>query len=171
MIPVAPSASTAYGNVRACEACFTLHQTEAALVRAERRLAAAVGGSTRAPGRGHYGWKGPGAGVGPAAKRQVAEAEGRGKGVEGRGSWASSPQGEIGWSSDCGGGGRRGLRGSRSADSLGGGERRRGGAFFGKREVSGDSTLHILSFVAGAFVSDLGLSPHRTKQGIGKNRV
>ncbi|CAM9862354.1 unnamed protein product, partial [Hapterophycus canaliculatus] len=41
----APSASVAYTSVRVCEACFTLHQAEASLARAERRLATAVGGS------------------------------------------------------------------------------------------------------------------------------
>eukprot|EP00903_Cladosiphon_okamuranus_P014535 g13482.t1 len=86
---VAPSASVAYDNVRACEACFTLHQIEAALVRAERRLAAAVGGSARAPGRGNSGWKGQGSGIGPASRRRINENEGRGAEAKGRGSWES----------------------------------------------------------------------------------
>lgn len=48
---VSAGASTAYGSsVRACEACFALHQTEASLVRAERRLAAAVGAPIPTPG-------------------------------------------------------------------------------------------------------------------------
>lgn len=47
-----PSASVAYESVRACEACFTLHQAEVSLARAERRLATAVGGSRGRDARG-----------------------------------------------------------------------------------------------------------------------
>lgn len=135
-IPVAPSASAAYGNMPACEACFTLHQTEAALVRAERRLAAAVGGtcSSQATRRENFGRTGADSGAGLATRRR---AESRGVGVEGRGSWAGDPRGGVGWSSDCGGGGRRGLRGSRSAGGLDDvGRRQSATFFFGKREVS-----------------------------------
>lgn len=39
----ARTSTTPNPNVRACEACFTLHKTEALLIRAERRLAAVVG--------------------------------------------------------------------------------------------------------------------------------
>ena len=143
-ISAAPSACAAYGNVRACEACFTLHQTEAALVRAERRLAVAVGGacSNRASGRHNSGGKGADSGGGSATRRQ---AESRGGGVDGRGSSASSPQRGVPWSSGCGGGGRRGVRGSRGAGGLGEAARRQSAsAFFGEGEVSTLKRLRTL---------------------------
>lgn len=129
-LPTSPSASAAYGNVRACEACFTLHQTEAALVRAERRLAAAVGGA-QATGRWNFGRTGLDSGTGRAAWGRAAEAESRGVEVEGRGSLGGG-----GRSSACGGEARKGLKGSRSAGSLGAAGKRQGRPFYGKREVS-----------------------------------
>ena len=135
---VPPSASVVYENVRACEACFTLHQTEASLVRAERRLAAAVAG-TRDRSRGDTCGNNRESDAHRPAKTRGRAAGEEGQHAAGWGGWdswaGSSPQGCLQSHQGVGGGeGRRGLRGSTSAGSLG---ERRAGTRIGKREVSG----------------------------------
>ncbi len=130
---VPPSASVAYENVRACEACFTLHQTEASLVRAERRLAAAVAGTQAGSGGGDGCCADLELDARSAARRRTAGVESQPAGSEGRGSWAGGPHGHLQRRGSFGGGeGRRGLGGSRSASSLGGPGKRQEGVPYGK---------------------------------------